>query len=159
MHPMNETLSSEIREFRLKFRSVLMATANEDGVPEASYAPYVIDDAGHYYIYVSELSRHTRNLTQTGRVSLLFIEDEQSAANIFAQTRCGCLHRRIPRTNRNGRRASCPTSFPRSAETPMWPKASLRSRAPRFRRKIVDDQTPDFEHRSFRISSRLHLPR
>ena len=33
---------------------------------------------------VSGLSRHTRNLQDTGRVSLLFTEDEQSVRNIFS---------------------------------------------------------------------------
>ncbi len=80
-------LGSELLRFRSAFRSVLLATVTHDGVPEASYAPYVADDDGHFYLYVSGLSRHTRNLQESGRASLLFIEDEQSARNIFARKR------------------------------------------------------------------------
>lgn len=82
-----EDLGKELSEFRSGFRSVLLSTITHEGVPEASYAPCVTDDTGNVYIYVSGLSRHTRNLRDTGRVSLLFIEDEQSARNIFARKR------------------------------------------------------------------------
>jgi uncharacterized protein (DUF924 family)/putative heme iron utilization protein len=82
-----EVLGKELLEFRSGFRSVLLSTISHDSVPEASYAPCVTDDTGYVYIYVSGLSRHTRNLRDTGRVSLLFIEDEKSARNIFARKR------------------------------------------------------------------------
>ena len=82
-----EALQSEIREFREGFRSVILATMDEDGVPEASYAPCVSDAAGNHYVFVSGLARHTRGLEETGTASLLFIEDEQATRNIFARRR------------------------------------------------------------------------
>ena len=82
-----ETLQSEIREFRDGFRSVTLATVNADGVPEASYAPCVSNAAGNHYVFVSGLARHTRDLEETGTASLLFIEDEQATRNIFARRR------------------------------------------------------------------------
>ncbi len=74
-------------QFRAAFRSLLLATSTRDGSPEASYAPYVTDQAGNLYVYVSALSRHTRNLQENPNVGLLFIEDEHVAKNIFARRR------------------------------------------------------------------------
>ena len=39
------------------------------------------------YIYISDLSRHTKNLIDTCKVSIMFIEDESMADNIFARKR------------------------------------------------------------------------
>lgn len=80
-------LSKELLEFRSSFRSVLLSTVSQESIPEVSYAPCVTDELGNIYIYVSGLSRHTHNLRNTGRVSLLFIEDEQPVRNIFARKR------------------------------------------------------------------------
>jgi len=87
----DDDLLHEVREFQSAFRSVLMATVNRDGVPEASYAPYVTDDEGSYYVIVSGLARHTRDFQETGHVSLQFIENEDSAQNLFARRRLTLL--------------------------------------------------------------------
>ncbi len=77
----------KIVDFRDGRQSVLMATVNTKGAPEASVVPFVPDDAGYIYIYVSALSRHTSNLSETGTASLLFVEDEQNTSNMFARRR------------------------------------------------------------------------
>ena len=82
---MNEVLE-EARRFHESFDSVMMATSRED-VPVATYAPYVTDEDGCFYIYVSELSAHTPNLMQNPRASLLFIEDESQAQHLFGRKR------------------------------------------------------------------------
>jgi heme oxygenase (biliverdin-IX-beta and delta-forming) len=87
----DDFLLHEVREFQAAFRSVLMATVNQDGVPEASYAPYVTDNNGNYYVFVSGLARHTRDFQETGHVSLQFIENEDSAQNLFARRRLTLL--------------------------------------------------------------------
>lgn len=76
----------ECARFPEAFQSVLMATVGQSGMPDASYAAYVQfeDD---YYVYVSELAQHTKNLAETGNVSLLFIEEEASARHLFARQR------------------------------------------------------------------------
>ena len=84
-------LRHEAREFQSAFRSVLMATVNQDGAPEASYAPYVMDDDGRYYVFVSGLARHTRDFQESGNVSLQFIENEDPAQNLFARRRLTLL--------------------------------------------------------------------
>jgi putative heme iron utilization protein len=71
------------------FRSIQMGTVNQEGMPEASYSPAVIDDERNFYVHVSELSSHTANLRETGKASVLVIEDESTASNIFARKRAG----------------------------------------------------------------------
>lgn len=68
-------------------KSALMATLSAAGVPESSYAPYIRDDKGCFYIFVSELAAHTQNLLANPVCSLFFIEDESSARNLFARER------------------------------------------------------------------------
>jgi putative heme iron utilization protein len=77
----------ELQAFRDGCQSLILATLNADGAPEASYTPYVEDAAGHVYIFVSGLARHTQNLARDGRVSVLLIEDEAAAPNPHARRR------------------------------------------------------------------------
>ena len=44
-------------------RSLMLASSAEDGVPEASYAPFVRDEAGCLYVFVSGLSRRLGELS------------------------------------------------------------------------------------------------
>jgi putative heme iron utilization protein len=85
--PDSTTLAAEARAFLARFRTLLMATVSSDGTPEASYAPFVRADDNCFYVYVSGLSRHTGNLEASGRVSVLFIEDERDVKQLFARTR------------------------------------------------------------------------
>ena len=75
------------QEFPEKFRSIMLSTVSTDGMPQASYAPFLMDADKTLYVYVSGLSAHTDNLKQTGRVSVLFIEDEADTQEIFARRR------------------------------------------------------------------------
>jgi heme oxygenase (biliverdin-IX-beta and delta-forming) len=69
------------------FRSVVLATVGAGGRPHASYAPFVRDERQHLYCLVSGMAEHTPNLQATGRACALFLEDEASAAQIFARRR------------------------------------------------------------------------
>ncbi len=69
------------------FLSIQLGTANHAGVPEASYSPSVADEEGNFYIHVSELASHTSNLRDCARASVLIIEDESTAENLFARKR------------------------------------------------------------------------
>lgn len=84
--PELQNVLEESQHFPQQFNSLLLATVNASGRPEASYAPY-IKDHGNYYIYVSELSAHTANLSGAARCSVLFIENEAQAKHIFARQR------------------------------------------------------------------------
>lgn len=88
-----DKIAAECREFATQFQSLQLATVSPEGVPEASYAPY-IKIGRDFYVYVSELSRHTANLTNNPRASVLFIENENEAKHLFARRRltyqCTC---------------------------------------------------------------------
>ena len=77
----------EIAAFRALFQTMTLATVSVSGEPEASYAPYVSDAFGNLYAFLSTLSRHTRNMQQTGRASVIFLEDEHACVNLFARKR------------------------------------------------------------------------
>lgn len=81
-----EQVYAELQAFRAGFSTLLLATLNAEGEPDASYAAYVALD-GDFYVFVSELSIHTKNLLEAGRASVLFIENEQEAAHLFARRR------------------------------------------------------------------------
>ena len=68
-------------------RTLQMATASTDGVPQASYAPFVRTGDGAFFICVSDLSRHTSHLVATGRASILVIEDESKTTQYFTRRR------------------------------------------------------------------------
>lgn len=69
------------------FQSIQLGTSNQNGVPEASYSPSVADEEGNFYVHVSELASHTSNLRDCARASVLIIEDESIAENLFARKR------------------------------------------------------------------------
>jgi len=82
-----QVMPEEITAFRRGFHTVLLATSEMDGEPLCSYAPFVDDDEGRIYVFVSRLARHTGNLLDSGRAHLMFIEDEKESANPFARRR------------------------------------------------------------------------
>lgn len=63
-----------------------MATTSVEGRPTASYAPFV-HHCNCFYVYTSALSRHTKDLKETPRASILLIEDEGTSTNLFARKR------------------------------------------------------------------------
>ncbi|MBU0653532.1 MAG: pyridoxamine 5'-phosphate oxidase family protein [Gammaproteobacteria bacterium] len=68
-------------------KTLQIATLDAAGEPAISYAPFVQDGGGNFYIFVSGLSSHTQEIIQHPRVSVLLVEDEQDARQIFARTR------------------------------------------------------------------------
>ncbi|MEM9151100.1 MAG: pyridoxamine 5'-phosphate oxidase family protein [Cyanobacteria bacterium P01_F01_bin.3] len=82
-----------------QFGSIMLGTVSAEGLPQASYAPCVVDDERNIYIFVSGLSAHTQNLSATGKASALFIEDESKTSQIFARKRLSydCTGSLLPR--------------------------------------------------------------
>ena len=66
--------------------SLQLATIDEHGLPEASYAPFVWFE-GACYLFISQLARHTQNLSKNPSIGLLIIEDESNTRNQFARRR------------------------------------------------------------------------
>jgi putative heme iron utilization protein len=74
-------------------KTLVMATADKNGAPNVSYAPFV-HRAPPLYVYTSSRSRHTRNMMETAKASVMFIEDEARTRNYFARKRFTCLLQR-----------------------------------------------------------------
>ena len=83
--PQNIQISAN--QFRAQFKTVLMATVSDQQSADASYAPFFLDDQSRTCVFISSLAKHTQNLINQPQASLLWIEDEQKATNIFARER------------------------------------------------------------------------
>ena len=64
-------------------QTLLLSTVNKQAEPEASYAPYVRDAGGVFYIYVSELASHTQNMLQKQTASILIIRLKLELVNLY----------------------------------------------------------------------------
>ena len=87
---MDEKLSEAIKEKERIFSemdTIILSTTDDKGMPNSSYAPTALDNEGNFYIYISELSKHTQNLLSSNNVSFMIIEDECKSENIFARRR------------------------------------------------------------------------
>lgn len=73
-------------DFIKEFKSTVIGTIDEKGLPFGSYAPFV-HHKHRFYIFISDVATHARNLKRTQKASLLFIEDESKSAQIFARKR------------------------------------------------------------------------
>ena len=72
-------------------RSLQLSTVGVDGIPHCGYTPYLYRAPGSFYIFVSQLAAHTRNLLATKTVAIMIIADEQSTSQIFARARVNYL--------------------------------------------------------------------
>jgi len=78
---------NEKNELILNMKSIILSTICDRNTPNSSYAPSIRGGNGDFYVYVSELSKHTRNILQNSRISAMIIEDESKADNLFARKR------------------------------------------------------------------------
>ena len=67
--------------------TVILSTISSAGEPNSSYAPSIVNAKGDFYIYISSLSKHTSNLLVNSSLSMMIIEDESKAENIFGRKR------------------------------------------------------------------------
>lgn len=81
-------------------KTVILGTVSVEGDPDASVAPVIVEKDNAFYVYVSELSSHTKNLLATGKVSVFFVEDESASKNLLARKRLtfACRAEEIART-------------------------------------------------------------
>ena len=91
--------ANALQELLASQQTMLLSTASVSGVPELSYAPFVRDQAGCFYIFVSELAAHTANLLANPKASVMFIRTESESRNLFARERAvfNCKAREIGR--------------------------------------------------------------
>ncbi|MCA2017885.1 heme utilization protein HutZ [Vibrio tritonius] len=79
-------LEPEIQAFRQERRTLQLATVDAEGRPNVSYAPFVQNQHG-YFVLISHIAKHARNLDVNPNVSLMMIEDEGEAGQIYARKR------------------------------------------------------------------------
>ena len=79
-------LEPEVQDFRDSRKTLQLATINAEGIPNATYAPFAFDSQA-YYILVSDIAAHGRNLKINRNVSILMIEDESECKQIYARKR------------------------------------------------------------------------
>jgi heme iron utilization protein len=78
--------TQEVELFLETFQTLVMASLTPEGKPHASTAPYIrIND--DFYILISTVAQHGRNLLGSEQVSLLFAEDESQCVQPFARKR------------------------------------------------------------------------
>lgn len=75
-----------MRELIARTQSLILATVDAAGNPNSSYAPFVEID-NKFYILVSFMARHTKNLAEGRTASVMFIEDESATKQIYARER------------------------------------------------------------------------
>tara|TARA_Y100001963_G_C6668772_1_gene394051 strand:+ start:448 stop:945 length:498 start_codon:yes stop_codon:yes gene_type:complete len=67
-------------------RSIVISTVDDKNNPNVSYAPSLVDE-DNFYIYISNLAKHTSNLIDNPKISFMVIEDETISDNIFGRKR------------------------------------------------------------------------
>jgi len=68
-------------------QTLVLSTYSSASGAEISYAPYVRNGHGPFYIYTSDLAAHTGNLLERGQASVMFIGLESETSNQFARER------------------------------------------------------------------------
>jgi len=96
-----EGLTEDMLALVVSRQTLQLATVNQEGEALASYAPFVPGENGEFFVFLSALAAHTRNLTLHPQASLLFIEDESEASNLFARRRVSlsCTAGRLARAD------------------------------------------------------------
>jgi len=121
-------LQQEAMAFIHSRNTLQLASITETGEPFASYAPFAIGD-GVFYVLLSELAIHGKNLQHHAQVSILIVEDEGDADEVFARVRVqfSAVAQLIPR------------------DTPAW-QTGIQALAQRHGDRIHQlRQLPDFK--------------
>ncbi|MCX6073723.1 MAG: pyridoxamine 5'-phosphate oxidase family protein [Campylobacterales bacterium] len=76
----------EVNTFLEQFQTLMMASLTPEGEVHASTAPFVRQE-NDFYILISTIAQHGRNLLLSPKVSLFFAEDEAKTLQPFARKR------------------------------------------------------------------------
>lgn len=79
-------VAPKVKELIERTQSVILATVDAEGNPNSSYAPFVQVN-NTFYILVSFMAKHTKNLADGRKASVMFIEDESATKQIYARER------------------------------------------------------------------------
>jgi putative heme iron utilization protein len=82
-----QSLEESFADFKQSVKTLQLSTLTATGKPNASYSPFVTDEQGSFFIFVSQLASHTQDLLTNPKASILLIQDEVEARQIFARQR------------------------------------------------------------------------
>ncbi|MBU0632341.1 pyridoxamine 5'-phosphate oxidase family protein [bacterium] len=87
-----------MKDFIANIQTAIIGTIDKGNLPFSSYAPYIYDD-NRFYIYISNIATHAKNIQANPHASLFFIEDESKSKNLFARKRISlqCSSQKIDR--------------------------------------------------------------
>jgi len=87
-----------MNKFISNIKTAIIATIDSNNRPFSSYAPYIYDK-NRFYIYISDIATHAKNIQANPNASLFFTEDESKTENIFARKRISlqCMSKKIER--------------------------------------------------------------
>ncbi|MGZ4968188.1 MAG: HugZ family pyridoxamine 5'-phosphate oxidase [Methylobacter sp.] len=91
--------TKSLQDLLVSQQTLLLSTASESSAPDISVAPFVRDQAGCFYIFISDLATHTANLLNNPQASIMFIRPESESNNLFARERAvfNCKSKEIGR--------------------------------------------------------------
>ena len=75
-----------MQTFIKNIQTAIIGTLDKNNHPFSSYAPYVHDNH-RFYVYISDIATHAKNLQANPKASLFFVEDESKTSNLFARKR------------------------------------------------------------------------
>jgi len=79
-------INDEVLEFIGSRKSLMLSSIQPDDTPYASYAPFAIGE-NCLYVLLSEIALHAVNLQYNPQASVLIIQDEDTAEELFARVR------------------------------------------------------------------------
>lgn len=82
-----EDAQKELGTFLQNIQSVLLSTVDADAEPFVSYSPFVEDEEGNFYVFISTAVKHSHNMNATGKAHIMFLEDESVTDHIYARRR------------------------------------------------------------------------
>ena len=82
-----EEAQKEMVPFLQNIQSVLLSTVDADAEPFVSYSPYVEDEEGNFYVFISTAVKHSHNMNATNKAHIMFLEDESVTDHIYARRR------------------------------------------------------------------------
>jgi putative heme iron utilization protein len=83
---LEKKLNSEIQNHLESRKTLFLSSLDEKGFPYASYAPFAFS-GDDIFVLLSEIAVHGHNLALNPKASVMIIEDEDSAEQLFARIR------------------------------------------------------------------------
>jgi putative heme iron utilization protein len=83
-------VQDSLNSFTDTFKSLVIASKTKNDEPFSSYAPFVKYE-GKYYFIMSKIAKHYENISEHDLISILFLEDESMASNVFFRKRLSYL--------------------------------------------------------------------